>query len=67
MGTTLIGAIATGPTTEAPIALTVGLAVLSSSLIAGLLGAILTNTRANAAARRDRYAQVVRCLVAWAE
>jgi hypothetical protein len=67
MGTTLIGPTTASANTEPPIALTVGFAILGSSLLAGLLGAILTNNRANAAARRDRYAQVVRCLVAWAE
>src|SRR5690349_14433320 len=43
------------------------LAVLGSSVVAGLIGTLLGNTRANAAARRERYAQAVRTLVAWAE
>jgi hypothetical protein len=50
-----------------PPALTIALAVLGSSLVAGLIGTILGNARANATARRDRYAQAVRTLVAWAE
>lgn len=50
-----------------PTALTIVLAVLGSSVLAGLLGTILSNTRANATARRDRYAQVVRHMVAWNE
>ncbi|WP_068923830.1 hypothetical protein [Planobispora rosea] len=52
---------------EQPALLSVGLAVLGSSVLAGVLGTLLGNARANAAARRDRYAQTVRCLVAWAE
>ncbi|MGR6919809.1 hypothetical protein ACU635_36725 [[Actinomadura] parvosata] len=36
-------------------------------MLAGVLGTLLGNAKANAAIRRDRYAQVVRCLVAWAE
>jgi hypothetical protein len=48
-----------GPST----AVTVVLAVLGSGVVAAILGTVLGNTRAN----RDRYAQVVRCLVAWAE
>lgn len=47
--------------------LTIAVSVLGSSVVAGLIGTILGNTRANAAARRERYAQVVRCLVAWVE
>lgn len=47
--------------------LTIALSVLGSRVVAGLIGTILGNTRANAAARRERYAQVVRCLVAWVE
>lgn len=50
-----------------PLVLTIALAVVSSSVVAGLVGTILGNTRANAAARRDRYAQAIRSLVAWAE
>lgn len=48
-------------------ALTIVLAILGSSVLAGVLGTILGNSRANAAARRDRYAQVVRYMVAWNE
>lgn len=55
----------TGPG-QAP-ALTIALSILGSSVVAGLIGAILGNTRANATARRERYAQAVRTLVAWAE
>lgn len=36
-------------------------------MVAGLIGTILGKTRANATARRDRYAQAVRTLIAWAE
>lgn len=36
-------------------------------MLAGVLGTLLGNARANATVRRDRFAQVVGCLVAWAE
>jgi hypothetical protein len=48
-------------------ALTIALSVLGSSLVAGVVSSVLGNARANATARRERYAEVVRCLVAWAE
>jgi len=47
--------------------LTVVTLLLGSTLLAGLFTTALGNARAAAAARRDRYAQVVRTLVAWAE
>ncbi|MEU7590772.1 hypothetical protein AB0A95_31335 [Micromonospora sp. NPDC049230] len=50
-----------------PPTITIALAVLGSSVVAGLISVILGNTRANATARRERYAQAVRTLVAWAE
>jgi hypothetical protein len=43
------------------------LAIIGSGLLATIIGAIMTNLRSNAEARRDRYAQAVRYLVAWAE
>lgn len=43
------------------------LAIIGSGLLAALIGAIMTNLRSNAEARRERYAQAVRCLIAWAE
>jgi hypothetical protein len=58
---------ATNASPGLPPAVTIALAVLGSSVVAGLIGSILGNTRANATARRDRYAQAVRSLVAWAE
>jgi hypothetical protein len=68
VGTTaLVIAQAAGTSAGPSTAVTIGLAVLGSSVLAGLLGTLLGNARANAAARRDRYAQIVRCLVAWAE
>ena len=48
-------------------ALTIALSILGSSVVAGLISSLLGSARANATARRERYAQVVRCLVAWAE
>jgi hypothetical protein len=48
-------------------ALTIALSLLGSSVVAGLVSSVLGNARANATARRERYAQVVRSLVAWAE
>ncbi len=59
--------LATSQASEQSALLSVGLAVLGSSVLAGVLGTLLGNARANAAVRRDHYAQVVRCLVAWAE
>ncbi|MGW0215593.1 hypothetical protein ACWDXH_14505 [Micromonospora chokoriensis] len=50
-----------------PPTITIALAILGSSVVAGLISVILGNTRANATARRERYAQAVRTLVAWAE
>lgn len=64
---TILAQTATNASSEQAPTLTIALAVLSSSVVAGLMGTILGNTRANAAARRDRYAQAVRSLVAWAE
>lgn len=64
---TLIVAPATSAGSGQATALTIALAVLGSSVVAGLIGTILGNARAIAAARRERYAQVVRCLVAWVE
>ncbi|MFB9238121.1 hypothetical protein ACFFWC_21625 [Plantactinospora siamensis] len=55
------------PATTEPPTITIALAVLGSSVVAGLISVILGNTRANATARRERYAQAVRTLVAWAE
>jgi hypothetical protein len=49
------------------ILLTVVTLLLGSTLLAGLFTTALGNARTVAAARRDRYAQVVRVLVAWAE
>jgi hypothetical protein len=65
--TLLITHLAPGQATEQSTLLSVGLAILGSSVLAGVLGTLLGNAKANAAVRRDRYAQVVRCLVAWAE
>lgn len=65
--TLLITHLATAQAPEQSALFSVGLAVLGSSVLAGVLGTLLGNARANAAVRRDRYAQVVRCLVAWAE
>jgi hypothetical protein len=64
---TLIVALAASAGSGQATVLTIALSVLGSSVVAGLIGTILGNTRANAAARRERYAQVVRCLVAWVE
>jgi hypothetical protein len=50
-----------------PATLTIALTVLGSGAAAGVIGAALGNTRANATARRERYAQAGRTLVAWAE
>lgn len=58
---------AADPATTQPPTITIALAVLGSSVVAGLISVILGNTRANATARRERYAQAVRTLVAWAE
>ncbi|MHA4945687.1 hypothetical protein ACX27O_00045 [Micromonospora sp. SD19] len=58
---------AVNPAGTQPPTITIALAVLGSSVVAGLIGVILGNTRANATARRERYAQAVRTLVAWAE
>lgn len=63
---TVAQAATNAATGQAP-ALTIALSVLGSSVVAGLIGTILGNSRANATARRERYAQAVRCLVAWAE
>jgi hypothetical protein len=41
--------------------------LLGSTLLAGIFTTILGNARAAVAARRDRYAQVVRTLFAWVE
>ncbi|MER7369082.1 hypothetical protein [Nonomuraea wenchangensis] len=65
--TLLIAHLAPSQAAEQSALLSVGLAVLGSSVLAGVLGTLLGNARANAALRRDRYAQAVRCLVAWAE
>ncbi|MEV4086333.1 hypothetical protein ACGFJC_53970 [Nonomuraea fuscirosea] len=65
--TLLITHLAPGQATDQSALLSVGLAILGSSVLAGVLGTLLGNAKANAAIRRDRYAQVVRCLVAWAE
>jgi hypothetical protein len=43
------------------------LAIIGSGLLAALIGAIMTNLRANAETRRSRYAQAVKSLVSWAE
>lgn len=63
----ILAQAATNASSGQPPALTIALAILGSSVVAGLIGTILGNTRANATARRDRYAQAVRSLVAWAE
>ncbi|MFI7131286.1 hypothetical protein ACIBQ1_36765 [Nonomuraea sp. NPDC050153] len=65
--TLLITHLAPSQASEQSTLLSVGLAILGSSVLAGVLGTLLGNARANAALRRDRYAQAVRCLVAWAE
>jgi hypothetical protein len=58
---------AAAETNTGPSALTIALSILGSSVVAGLVSSILGNARANATARRERYAAVVRSLVAWAE
>jgi hypothetical protein len=42
-------------------------ALLGSSVVAGLIGTVLANLRATAAVRRDRYALAVRALIARVE
>lgn len=64
---TLMVAPATSAGSGQATVLTIALSILGSSVVAGLIGTVLGNTRANAAVRRERYAQVVRCLVAWVE
>ncbi|MEV4415594.1 hypothetical protein [Catellatospora sp. NPDC049609] len=63
---TLAQAMANTEPAQAP-AITIVLSILGSSVVAGLIGTVLGNTRANATARRERYAQAARTLVAWAE
>lgn len=65
--TMILTQAATSAGSGQPSTLTIALAVLGSSVVAGLIGTVLGNTRANATARRDRYAQAVRSLVGWAE
>lgn len=52
---TLIVALAASAGSGQATVLTIALSVLGSSVVAGLIGTILGNTRANAAARRERY------------
>lgn len=49
------------------ISISVVTAILGSSLVAGVLTAVLTGLRAAAATRRDSYAAAVEAVVAWAE
>jgi hypothetical protein len=60
-------AAATTGTAAPPIAVTILVAVISSGVVAAFVNAVSGNLRANANLRRDRYAQAVRCLVAWNE
>ncbi|WP_146164353.1 hypothetical protein [Pseudosporangium ferrugineum] len=58
------------PTTPPPgmsITVTILVAVISSGVVAAFVNAVSSGMRANANARRDRYAQAVRYLVAWGE
>src|SRR3546814_20804165 len=52
---------------SADVWLTVAIALLGSSLVAGLITTILSNLRASATSRRDGYANAVRSLIARAE
>jgi hypothetical protein len=52
---------------SADVWLTVAIALLGSSLVAGLITTILSNLRASATSRRDGYASAVRSLIARAE
>jgi len=60
------GANATG-TSGGALTLSIVTAVLGSSLVAGLVTALLTGLRGAATARRDGYAAAIEALVAWAE
>ncbi|WP_157536687.1 hypothetical protein [Kitasatospora mediocidica] len=55
--------LAAGPAQQSTLT-TVVLALLGSTVVAGVIAHILTGLRAGAAARRDRYAAAVRVLVA---
>ncbi|MFG3340664.1 hypothetical protein [Glycomyces sp. NPDC048151] len=56
----------TGQASPSPV-MSILLAIIGSGLLAALIGAIMTNLRANAETRRSRYAQAVKSLVSWAE
>jgi hypothetical protein len=66
--------VATGQLTSAaagaggtPLWLSLGVAVIGSSVLAAVVGGVLTRLRETAAARRDRYAEAVTLLAARAE